>query len=171
MKTMTVLLLLGAFISGLAQSPSPERQQFIRVEAPVIALAHVRVIDGTGAAPRDDLPASGISPGARRSLELPFLNLCPPGSTTRCRLAPLPGGDRRTGSCAQVSWHWAPAGGVTRCGDCGYFRGPLCHARARIWHSGHWPDATPESQRGGGAYFSAGTFALSLSSSVAGMRA
>src|SRR5438309_1492686 len=54
MKTITVLLLLGVFISGSAQSPSPERQQFIRVEAPVIALAHVRVIDGTGAAPRDD---------------------------------------------------------------------------------------------------------------------
>jgi imidazolonepropionase-like amidohydrolase len=29
-------------------------QQFIRVEAPVIALTHVRVIDGTGAAPRED---------------------------------------------------------------------------------------------------------------------
>src|SRR3989440_6123973 len=54
-KTTTVLLLLlSVFISGLAQAPSAERQQFIRVEAPVIALAHVRVIDGTGAAPRDD---------------------------------------------------------------------------------------------------------------------
>jgi imidazolonepropionase-like amidohydrolase len=55
MKTTTVLLLLlSVFISGLAQSPNSERQQFIRVEAPVVALAHVRVIDGTGAAPRDD---------------------------------------------------------------------------------------------------------------------
>src|SRR6185295_4084445 len=33
---------------------APDRQQFIRTEAPVIALAHVRVIDGTGAAARDD---------------------------------------------------------------------------------------------------------------------
>ena len=50
MKTTTVmLLLLSVVISGLAQTPSAERQQFIRVEAPVIALAHVRVIDGTGA--------------------------------------------------------------------------------------------------------------------------
>jgi imidazolonepropionase-like amidohydrolase len=31
-----------------------DRQQFIRVEAPLIALTNVRVIDGTGAAPRDD---------------------------------------------------------------------------------------------------------------------
>src|SRR5215475_12771749 len=33
---------------------APDRQQFIRTEAPVIALAHVRVIDGTGVAARDD---------------------------------------------------------------------------------------------------------------------
>jgi imidazolonepropionase-like amidohydrolase len=55
MKTTTALLLLfSVFIAGLAQTPPSERQQFIRVEAPVIALAHVRVIDGTGAEPRDD---------------------------------------------------------------------------------------------------------------------
>jgi imidazolonepropionase-like amidohydrolase len=55
MKTTTAfVLLLSVFISCLAQAPPSDRQQFIRVEAPVIALAHVRVIDGTGAAPRDD---------------------------------------------------------------------------------------------------------------------
>ncbi len=54
MKTRTALLVLfGMTISSFAQAPTPERQQFIRVEAPVV-LAHVRVIDGTGAAPRDD---------------------------------------------------------------------------------------------------------------------
>ena len=53
-STTILLLLLSVFISGLAQTPSSERQQFIRVEAPVIALTHVRVIDGTGAAPLDD---------------------------------------------------------------------------------------------------------------------
>jgi len=55
MKTTTALLLLfcGAIVS-YAQGPSAERQQFIRVDAPVIALAHVRVIDGTGAAPLED---------------------------------------------------------------------------------------------------------------------
>jgi imidazolonepropionase-like amidohydrolase len=55
MKTTTViLLLLSIFITCLAQAPTSDLQQFIRVEAPVIALTHVRVIDGTGAAPRED---------------------------------------------------------------------------------------------------------------------
>jgi imidazolonepropionase-like amidohydrolase len=55
MKTITALaLLFSTFITCLAQGPASDRQQFIRVEAPVIALTHVRVIDGTGAAPLDD---------------------------------------------------------------------------------------------------------------------
>ena len=54
MKTTTLLfLLLSVFVTGLAQRPSSDNQ-FIRVEAPVIALTHVRVIDGTGAAPLED---------------------------------------------------------------------------------------------------------------------
>jgi imidazolonepropionase-like amidohydrolase len=51
---VAVFLLLISAIAGLAQAPQTERQQFIRTEAPVIALTHVRVIDGTGAAPLDD---------------------------------------------------------------------------------------------------------------------
>jgi imidazolonepropionase-like amidohydrolase len=55
MKMTTVLLLLlGIAVNSLAQAPTSERQPFIRVDAPVVALAHVRVIDGTGAAPLDD---------------------------------------------------------------------------------------------------------------------
>jgi imidazolonepropionase-like amidohydrolase len=55
MKTTTAfLLLLTAFINCLAQTPTSDLQQFIRVEAPVVALTHIRVIDGTGAAPLDD---------------------------------------------------------------------------------------------------------------------
>jgi imidazolonepropionase-like amidohydrolase len=54
MKTKIVFLLLFSFaISAFAQAPT-ERQQFIRVEALQVALTHVRVIDGTGAAPLDD---------------------------------------------------------------------------------------------------------------------
>ena len=52
--TSTFLLLLCLCISSTAQTPSSERQQLSRTEAPVIALAHVRVIDGTGAAPLED---------------------------------------------------------------------------------------------------------------------
>jgi len=39
----------------LAQTQlSPEVKAFVSVDAPVVALAHVKVIDGTGAAPKDD---------------------------------------------------------------------------------------------------------------------
>src|SRR5437773_4131082 len=55
MKTTTAFFfLLSIFITCLAQTPQSDRQQFIRVEAAVIALTHVRVIDGTGAAPLED---------------------------------------------------------------------------------------------------------------------
>jgi imidazolonepropionase-like amidohydrolase len=55
MKTIIALfLLLTLSITCAAQGPPSDRQQFIRAEAPVIALTHVRVIDGTGAAPMED---------------------------------------------------------------------------------------------------------------------
>ncbi|PYP88273.1 MAG: amidohydrolase [Blastocatellia bacterium AA13] len=55
MKIATAfLLLVGIAAASIAQNPAAERSQFIRVEAPVVALTHVRIIDGTGAAPRDD---------------------------------------------------------------------------------------------------------------------
>ena len=55
MKTTAALLLLfSVFIVCLAQTPTSDRQQFVRVEAPVVVLTHVRVIDGTGAAPLED---------------------------------------------------------------------------------------------------------------------
>ncbi|MEK6304206.1 MAG: amidohydrolase family protein [Acidobacteriota bacterium] len=61
MKIVTAFLLLVGFAAGSAGSPDPfvqgptaERQQFIRVEAPVVVLTHVRIIDGTGAAALDD---------------------------------------------------------------------------------------------------------------------
>ena len=41
-----------------AQNLSPEVQKFVKVDAPVIALTHVRVIDGTGAAAREDQTCS-----------------------------------------------------------------------------------------------------------------
>jgi imidazolonepropionase-like amidohydrolase len=47
-----LLVLLASVISVIAQQS--ERQQFIRIEAPAIALKNVRVIDGTGAAAVED---------------------------------------------------------------------------------------------------------------------
>lgn len=55
MKIINVLvLLLSLSITLLGQAPQSDRQQFIRIEAPVIALTHVRVIEGTGAGPLED---------------------------------------------------------------------------------------------------------------------
>ncbi len=55
MRTTTALLLLFVVAAvSVAQAPTSERQQFVRVDAPVVALAHVRVIDGTGAAAVED---------------------------------------------------------------------------------------------------------------------
>src|SRR6185369_6024941 len=53
MKTkLSILpLLLCCAINVFTQTPD---RQFIRTDAKVIALAHVRVIDGTGAVPKDD---------------------------------------------------------------------------------------------------------------------
>ena len=54
MKTTLSLLVLLFLIAPNSFAQVPERQQFIRTEAPIIALTRVRVIDGTGAAPKDD---------------------------------------------------------------------------------------------------------------------
>jgi imidazolonepropionase-like amidohydrolase len=47
------LLLLAAPV-GLAQTLSPAVRAFVKVDAPVTALTHVRVLDGTGAPARED---------------------------------------------------------------------------------------------------------------------
>ncbi len=66
MKTILYIFLISCFtISAVAQA---DRQQFIRTDAPLIALTHVRVIDGTGAAPREDQTIV-ISGGKIQSLE------------------------------------------------------------------------------------------------------
>jgi imidazolonepropionase-like amidohydrolase len=77
--TIAFFLLLTIWIGSSAQTPQSDRQQFIRVEAPLIALTHVRVIDGTGAAPLEEqliLIADGkiksISP--MRNAEIPPTN-------------------------------------------------------------------------------------------------
>ena len=54
MKTIITLLTLLFCCTINLFAQAPDRQQFIRTEAPVIALTHVRVIDGTGAPPKED---------------------------------------------------------------------------------------------------------------------
>src|SRR6202163_1120564 len=56
MRKLVVGILLMLACSGTlaAQVLSPQVRGFVKVSAPVVALTHVRVIDGTGAAARED---------------------------------------------------------------------------------------------------------------------
>ncbi|MFY9904208.1 MAG: amidohydrolase family protein [Terriglobales bacterium] len=49
-----VLWIIAACVSVSSQNLSPLVRSFVKVDAPVVALTHVRVIDGTGATARDD---------------------------------------------------------------------------------------------------------------------
>ena len=55
---MRKFLVAGLFLvvvsASWSQTASPQLKQFIKIDAPVVALTHVRVIDGTGAAARED---------------------------------------------------------------------------------------------------------------------
>src|SRR5438270_1855150 len=50
----TELLTMISAASVLGQTLSPEVREYVKVDAPMIALTHVRMIDGTGGAPRED---------------------------------------------------------------------------------------------------------------------
>jgi imidazolonepropionase-like amidohydrolase len=56
MRRLVVAVLLMFACSGaiLAQTLSAQVRSFVKVDAPVVSLTHVRVIDGTGAAARED---------------------------------------------------------------------------------------------------------------------
>jgi imidazolonepropionase-like amidohydrolase len=54
MRFVKFSFLLLFACAAFAQGQANERQQFIRVDAPLVALTSVRVIDGTGAAPLED---------------------------------------------------------------------------------------------------------------------
>src|SRR6202162_3008734 len=51
---IAILIVTGCCIALAGQTLSPEVQAFVKVDAPVVVLTHVRVIDGTGAAARED---------------------------------------------------------------------------------------------------------------------
>lgn len=59
MHRLLLALALGAFVAASASAQSfaklsPDVKEFVKVDAPVVVLNHVRVIDGTGAAPLAD---------------------------------------------------------------------------------------------------------------------
>ncbi len=53
-KVLTATLLLSVSSVVMAQTLSPQVRDFVKVDAPVVALTHVRVIDGTGAGAPED---------------------------------------------------------------------------------------------------------------------
>jgi len=53
MRQIFILILLACGMTA-AQTLSPEVRGFVKVDAPVVALTHVRVIDGTGVAAKED---------------------------------------------------------------------------------------------------------------------
>jgi imidazolonepropionase-like amidohydrolase len=67
MKSKLAILLCCTFFASNSFAQNPDRQ-FIRTDARIIALAHVRVIDGTGAAAKDDQTIV-ISDGKIQSVE------------------------------------------------------------------------------------------------------
>jgi imidazolonepropionase-like amidohydrolase len=54
MRKIFLATVLSCCTVVTAQTLSPEVKEFVKVNAPVVALEHVRVIDGTGAPARDD---------------------------------------------------------------------------------------------------------------------
>lgn len=53
MRNLFILILLGSSFAS-AQSLSADVKKFVTVDSPVVALTHVRLIDGTGVAARED---------------------------------------------------------------------------------------------------------------------
>ena len=54
MRTFLAGILLGYCSMAAGQTISPEVRAFVKVDGPVIALTHVRVIDGKGSAAKED---------------------------------------------------------------------------------------------------------------------
>jgi imidazolonepropionase-like amidohydrolase len=54
MRSFAALILAGCCALAAAQTLSPEVRAFVKVDAPLVALTHVRVIDGTGTPARED---------------------------------------------------------------------------------------------------------------------
>src|SRR5260370_41950779 len=54
LRALGALLLVPALSTAQRPTLSAAVKQYVTVDTPVVALTHVRVIDGTGAAPKED---------------------------------------------------------------------------------------------------------------------
>lgn len=53
-RYLAVALLCGTTFAQSGPQLAPAVRQFVKVDAPIVAIEHARVVDGTGAAPRED---------------------------------------------------------------------------------------------------------------------
>ena len=53
-KVLWILIMAAPWLLAHGQTLSPDVKEFVKIDAPLIALEHVRVIDGTGTPARDD---------------------------------------------------------------------------------------------------------------------
>src|SRR6266513_1504522 len=54
LRALGALLFAPAFVAAQRPTLTPAVKQYVAVDTPVVALTHVRVIDGTGAPPKED---------------------------------------------------------------------------------------------------------------------
>ena len=76
LRALGALLLVPALATAQRPTLSPAVKQYVTVDTPVVALTHVRVIDGTGAAPKEDQTliirdGNIVALGAARSTRAP----------------------------------------------------------------------------------------------------
>src|SRR5207247_10694705 len=76
LRALGALLLVPALLTGQRPTLSAAVKQYVAVDTPVVALTHVRVIDGTGAAPSEDQTliirdGNIVAVGAARSTRVP----------------------------------------------------------------------------------------------------
>ena len=75
-RALGALLLVPTGLTAQRPTLSAAVKQYVAVDTPVVALTHVRVIDGTGAAPKEDQTliirdGNIIALGAARSTRVP----------------------------------------------------------------------------------------------------
>src|SRR2546421_2454748 len=76
LRALGALLFAPALVAAQRPTLSPAVKQYVAVDTPVVALTHVRVIDGTGAAPKEDQTliirdGNIVTLGASRSTRVP----------------------------------------------------------------------------------------------------
>src|SRR5256884_3595003 len=76
LRALGALLFAPALVAAQRPTLTPAIKQYVAVDTPVVALTHVRVIDGTGAAPKEDQTliirdGNIVALGAARSTRVP----------------------------------------------------------------------------------------------------